>query len=271
MVRKRILRWGRWIGAIYLLIGLLFYIFQDRLFFHPERVHPAGSYQIPYRHAELAITLNESDTLHLIDFAPDSNTSFRGIVLYFHGNRKHIGYYADQTPPMTKAGYRVLMIDYPGYGRSSGTLTEKKLYDWSEIVYRIAHKQVSADSILIYGKSLGTGVATRLASIRSCKSLILETPYFDLPTVAARFMPIYPTHWLMNYQFPLHEYLSLVKAPVFIFHGTDDEVIGLKQALRLRALLKPNDQFLIVPGGTHNGLTRYVPVRKKLDSVWNTP
>ncbi len=269
MVRSRILRWSKWILAAYLLIGILFYFFQDRLIFRPQRVHPANHYNIPYPHSELAISLNSDDTLHLIDFHPDSTTAFRGIVLYFHGNRKHIGFYADQTPAITKWGYRVLMIDYPGYGKSSGKLTEEKLYEWSEIVYRIAHKQVAADSIFIYGKSLGTGVATRLASIRGNKGLILETPYYDMPSVAARFLPIYPTQWMMHYRFPLHEFLRQVQSPVLIFHGTDDEVIGIKQAERLRPVLKPSDRMMIIPGGKHNGLTQYAQVQSVLDSIWS--
>ncbi len=269
MVRTRLLRWLKWIFAVYVLVGLLFLLLQDHLLFHPERVHPTDDYEIAHPHRAISIPINNSDTLHLIDFLPDRLASTKGVVLYFHGNRKHIGYYADQTPAMTKAGYHVLMIDYPGYGKSSGELTESKLYDWSEIVYRIAHKQHSADSILIYGKSLGTGVATRLASIRGCKGLILETPYYDLPTVAARFLPIYPTQWMMNYSFPLHAYLSEVKAPVFIFHGTDDEVIGIKQAKRLQKELKTSDRMLIVEGGKHNGLIEFETVRNALDSIWN--
>lgn len=269
MVKNRLLRWSRWILVGYVSIGLIFYFFQDKLLFHPERVHPDTDYQLPYAHLSIAIPMDVEDTLHLIDFLPDTASPFRGIVLYFHGNRKHIGYYADQTPPMTRAGYRVLMIDYPGYGKSSGTLSEKKLYDWSEIVYRIAHKQVSADSILIYGKSLGTGVATRLASIRGCKRLILETPYYDLPSVAARFLPIYPTRWLMNYEFPLHQYLQQVRVPVLTIHGTMDEVISIHHADKLRSLLKPTDRMILVTGGKHNGLSKDPAVRAALDSIWN--
>jgi alpha-beta hydrolase superfamily lysophospholipase len=268
MINTRLLRWLRWSFVIYVCIGVIFYFFQDQLIFRPERVHPGNRYQIPYAHRDLSVPINASDTLHLIEFLSDSAQPFRGIILYFHGNRKHIGYYADQTPPMTRAGYRVLMIDYPGYGKSSGKLTEQKLYDWSEIVYRIAHKQVAADSIFIHGKSLGTGVAARLASIRSCKTLILETPYHDLPSVTARFLPIYPTAWMMHYSFPLYAYLKRVSAPVFIFHGTDDEVISLKQALRLRPVLKAEDKILVIPGGKHNGLIQYPVVRKALDSIW---
>jgi pimeloyl-ACP methyl ester carboxylesterase len=239
------------------------------MIFHPERMHPGNTYDIPYPHSDVKIAMDSEDTLHLVDFHPDSSVPFKGIVVYFHGNRKHIGFYADQTPSITRWGYRVLMIDYPGYGKSSGKLTEKKLYEWSEIVYRIAHKQVAADSIFIYGKSLGTGVATRLASIRGNRGLILETPYYDMPAVAARFLPIYPTAWMMHYQFPLHEYLAAVKSPVLLFHGTEDEVISFKQALRLKPILKPSDRMLIVTGGNHNGLTNYPMVRRALDSIWS--
>jgi dipeptidyl aminopeptidase/acylaminoacyl peptidase len=74
---------------------------------------------------------------------------------------------------------------------------------------------------------------------------------------------------MMNYSFSLHTYLSEVKAPVFIFHGTEDEVIGIKQAKRLQQKLKTSDRLLIVEGGKHNGLNEYQSVRLALDSIWN--
>jgi pimeloyl-ACP methyl ester carboxylesterase len=99
--------------------------------------------------------------------------------------------------------------------------------------------------------------------------LILETPYYDLPSVAARFLPIYPTRWLMNYEFPLHQYLQQVRVPVLTIHGTMDEVISIHHADKLRSLLKPRDRMILVTGGKHNGLSKDPAVRAALDSIWN--
>ena len=71
------------------------------------------------------------------------------------------------------------MIDYPGFGKSTGVFSEQLLYDWALTLYKLARAYYSPDSIIIYGKSMGTGIAAQLASIRDCRHLILETPYYD--------------------------------------------------------------------------------------------
>ena len=170
-------------------------------------------------------------------------------------------------PYFTRKGYQVLMIDYPGYGKSTGALTEKKLYAWARQVYKIAHKRFAADSIIIYGKSLGTGIAAELASVRGCKRLILETPYYDFPSVVNRFLPVYPVRWMLHYQLPTREYLRDVRAPVTLLHGTRDGVISYKNAEKLSRGFKPGDELITIRGGSHNNLFEYPETLAKLDSL----
>jgi pimeloyl-ACP methyl ester carboxylesterase len=266
MKKKKIFKWLKIILVIYLLGGIALYFLQDAILFHPVRFQRNHQYSFSEPHKDLSIPLNKKDTLNIIDFNA-TDTVTRGVVLYFHGNKRNISWYAKYIPHFTKHGYQVLMIDYPGFGKSTGKLTEKKLYDWALQVYRIAIKRFAADSIIIYGKSMGTGIAAQLASVRDCKRLILETPYYDFPSVISHYLPVYPVKWMLHYQIPTNEYLKNVAAPVTILQGTKDRLVTYSNAIRLQPLLKPVDEFVTVKGAGHNNLYSYPETIQKLDSL----
>jgi alpha-beta hydrolase superfamily lysophospholipase len=260
-----------WISfLVYVAIGTGFYFLQDYILFHPQSVYSQQYYTLEQPHAELTIPVNETDTLNIADFKVTA-PHFRGIVIYFHGNRKNISWYARYMPEFTNNGYEVLMLDYPGFGKSKGSMREEKLYYWALQVYKLAIGKVSADSIIIYGKSMGTGIAAQLASIRDCKRLILETPYYDLPSVIRHYMPIYPVKWMLHYQLPTWQYLEQVSAPITLLHGTSDGVVTYKNSLRLKQFLKKSDELFTVKGGSHNNLFQYPAVIRKLDSILALP
>ncbi|MGB3007934.1 MAG: alpha/beta fold hydrolase [Chitinophagaceae bacterium] len=257
-------------SIVYVLGAIALYFLQDYILFHPVSLKREHNYRFPEPHKDINIPLNEKDTLNLVDFSSTDSVT-RGVVLYFHGNKKNISWYAKYIPYFTRHGYQVLMIDYPGFGKSTGKLTEKKLYDWALQVYRIAIKRFAADSIIIYGKSMGTGIAAQLASIRDCKRLILETPYYDFPAVVRHYLPIFPVRWMLHYQFPTYQYLQNVSAPVSIFHGTNDWIVNYKNSKKLLPSLKPTDELITIKGGSHNNLYTYSETVKKLDSLLSLP
>lgn len=266
--KKKIRKWIKIAAILYLLGGVALYFLQDRILFRPVSLKREHKYHFPEPHKDISIAMNKEDTLSLVDFS-STDTVTRGVLLYFHGNKKNISWYAKYIPYFTRKGYQVLMIDYPGYGKSTGKLTEKKLYDWALQVYRIAIRRFSADSIIIYGKSMGTGIAAQLASLRDCKRLILETPYYDFPSVIQHYLPIYPVRWMLHFQLPTHKYLRDVAAPVSIFHGTKDRVVVYKNARKLRSLFKPGDELITIKGGHHNDLYQHKETIHKLDSLLN--
>jgi pimeloyl-ACP methyl ester carboxylesterase len=266
MKKKKILKWIEVIVIIYVLGGVALYFLQDAILFHPVTLKRERNYNFPEPHKEISIAINNTDTLNLIDFS-STDTITRGVVLYFHGNKRNISWYSKYIPYFTRHGYQVLMIDYPGFGKSTGKLTEQKLYDWALQVYKIAHKRFSADSIIIYGKSMGTGIAAELATKRDCKRLILETPYYDFPSVISHYLPIYPVRWMLHYDLPTHDFLKNVAAPITIFQGTKDRLVTYSNAKRLMPLLKPGDEFITVKGAGHNNLYKYKQVTDKLDSL----
>jgi pimeloyl-ACP methyl ester carboxylesterase len=132
----------------------------------------------------------------------------------------------------------------------------------------LARTRYETGNIVIYGKSMGTGIAAQLASVRDCKYLLLETPYFSMTSLAAHYFPIYPVSRLIHYKFPTNEYLKEVTAPVIIFHGSSDGVIPFDQSRRLAEGFKHGDQLVRIENGSHNNLTEFPIYQSKLDSLF---
>lgn len=264
-MQKKWLRWVKWILLIYAVVGIGMYYLQDYIFFRAVPLKKSHQYHFDRPFREVNIPYSANVNLNIIQF--EAAQPFRGVVLYFHGNRKNISWYANQVDMFTEKGYEVWMPDYPGYGKSTGKLTEELLYGYSLQLYKLAARNHPADSIIVYGKSMGTGLATYLASQVPCKRVILETPYYSLSSLAAHFFPIYPMERMTKVKLPSWEYLGQTAEPVTIFHGTSDPVIPYSHASRLKPLLKPGDEFVTIPGGSHNHLRNFTLFRRKLDSL----
>jgi uncharacterized protein len=266
-VGKTILNAAKVMLIIYAVTGILLWTFQDQLIFQSTQLPPGYKFEFNQPHRDLLIPLNEKEQLSIVQFYPEDTVHEKGVVLYFHGNRDNVTHYAGFVPSFTKHGYEVWMMDYPGYGKSTGELRELRFYSDAMIMYKMAVKQTGRDSIIIYGKSLGTGVASELASHELCKQLILETPYYSLPSLASAHFPIYPTTSMVQYRFPVYEYLQQVRVPVTIFHGTDDDIIPYENAAQLKQILKKDDRFISIEKGNHNNLSEFPVYAKALDSL----
>jgi uncharacterized protein len=268
MNRKQIFRWLKIIILLYSLIGIALFYLQEKFLFHPEKFSNAYVYHFKVPFEEVNIPFNSTDTINIIKFFPEDLVR-RGVVLYFHGNRQNIERYAKFAANFTKHGYEIWMEDYPGFGKSTGERTEKKLFEQALQIRKMAASKFNADSIIIYGKSFGTGIAAYVASETNNKRLILETPYFSIPSLFSCYAPIYPTSQMSTYKIPTNEFLEDVKYPISIFHGSDDGVIPYRNALRLKAILKPTDEFVTIDKGTHHNLNDFPFFQQKLDSLLN--
>lgn len=262
-------KWLRWLNialVIYLLGGVALYVLQDWLLFHPEVMQRNKNFDFRAPNREINVAVNEESNINIVQFITKDSIP-KGVVLYFHGNRKNISWYAGYAPHFTSNGYEVWMIDYPGFGKSTGRLTEKRLYDDAQQLYTMARSIFPASRIIIYGKSMGTGIASWLASKKSCRNLILETPYYSMTSLVQHYAPLYPISNLLKYKLPVHTYISLVNAPVTVFHGTSDKVIPYANAHRLISAMHPKDRFVTIENGGHNNLSDYPQFHTVLDSI----
>lgn len=263
---RKILRWVKIAAFIYCVIGFALYFLQDKILLHPKAL-PADyvyHFNIPFK--EINIEINKNENLNLVQFFPVDSIR-KGVVLYFHGNMTNINHYASAADNFTRHGYEVWMPDYPGFGKTTGELTENKLYNEALVVYRLANTHYQKDSIIIYGRSFGSGIATQLATRVDCKRLILETPYYNIPTLFNYYAPIYPTSFMAKFNLPVNDFLQDVKAPVTIFHGTDDEIIPYSSTEKLKNVLKVGDEFITIEKGKHNNLSVFKVYQQKIDSL----
>lgn len=266
MNRKKIIRTLQIIAVIYALIGILFYTFQEQIIFHPKVVEVDSNYGFKQPYKEVWINNDADIKTHLVQFKVADNMP-KGLVLYFHGNRDNISRYSLFTSQFTKKGYEVWMPDYPGFGKSIGKLTEAALYEQALQVYKMARAQYKPEKIIIYGKSMGTGIASQLASVRDCKQLILETPYYSMESLIGRYLWMYPLQNILRFKFPSNENILKVTAPITIFHGTDDGVIPYKNAIKLKTVIKPSDEFITFKKGSHKNLNKFLLMQHKMDSL----
>jgi hypothetical protein len=243
--------------------GVVLYWIQDLLLFHPKPLskdHPFAFNQ-PFEECNVSVG---SRNLSIVKFRtrPQRN----GLVLFFHGNMENVEHYRQYPGYFTKQGYEIWMMDYPGFGKSTGKRSEAVMYNDALLMYNKAREELSADSIIIYGKSIGTGVAAYVASKQDCKKLLLETPYYSIDALAKHYFPIYPVMPMTRYAFPIYDYLKKVKAGITIFHGTKDEVIPYIQALKLKEE-NPDIELITIENGEHNNLSTFPLYQQKLDSL----
>ncbi|CAN5857122.1 alpha/beta fold hydrolase [soil metagenome] len=264
--RKKIFGWIKVIVILYCGIGISLYYLQWKILFHPKKLETNHVFQFTKPFKEISIPINETDTISMVKFYP-ADSLRRGVVVYYHGNMENIEHYAPFAKNFTEKGYEVWMQDYPGFGKSRGDRTEEKMYSQAMQVMKMAAATYGSDSIVIYGRSLGTGIAAYVASLSSCKKLILETPYYSIPDLFNSFSFIYPASYMSEYKIPTWKYLQDVQAPISIFHGDNDWIIPHRCAARLKQYLKPPDEFITIKKGGHNNLNDFPQYHHALDSL----
>ena len=251
---------------LYGLIGIILFYTQDYFLLHPTVIERNIPYTFAVPFKEIDLPINSTDTINMVQFFSTLPIT-KGVVLYFHGNTGNINRYAKYAANFTSKGYEVWMEDYPGFGKSIGVINEKKLYQQAEQVYLLAAATFSPDSIIVYGKSLGTGIAAYVAATKKCQQIILETPYYNIPSLFNSFAPIYPVNNMANYKLPTFQFLQKVQQPITIFHGTADGVISYSNASKLLAVLKPTDKFITIPNGTHHNINSFALYQHIVDSL----
>ncbi|HRN80013.1 MAG TPA: alpha/beta hydrolase [Ferruginibacter sp.] len=241
---------------LYAIFGILLHALQEKMLFHPKPL-PTG-YAFPFQQPfeEIFIPVNTTDTIHMVHFESTAAVQ-KGDVLYFHGNRNNIEYYYNRVPVFLKAGYDVWMPDYYTFGKSRGTLTEESLTGLSLTVYQYVTGVSHNTQIVVYGRSLGTALASYVAAEMPVKQLILETPYSSIPSLFSTYAFIYPVEVMSTYRLSNYKNLERVQEPVCVFHGTDDGVIPYREAARLKKVLKPGDRFIDIEEAAHNNINRF--------------
>jgi len=179
------------------------------------------------------------------------------VVIYFHGNAQVVAAQVPRHRELIAGGAGLLALSYRGYMGSTGRPTEDGLLHDAEAAYQFAVSRYPSDRIVLWGHSLGSGVAVALAATRPVAKLILEAPFSSTADVAASMFPFVPVRWLMHDQFHSDQRIGAVKASILILHGDRDIVVPIKFGERLFALAPEPKRFVRYPGGGHDDLDAF--------------
>jgi len=242
----------KFLVILYILVCIGLYFFQEKLLFFPEKLDKTYKFPFTQPFEEVNINTGDKNVLNALLFTADSS---KGLVFYLHGNAGSLDSWGEVAKRYTDLHYDVFILDYPGYGKSTGSIQSKKqLFEDIQTAYNDIKKRYREDQIVILGYSIGTGPAAYLASRNHPKLLILQAPYYSLTDMMRHSYPILPT-FLLKYKFQTNEYLRDCKMPVVIFHGLQDEVIYYGSSLKLQQEMKPVDTLITLNDQGHNGIT----------------
>jgi uncharacterized protein len=237
-----------------LVLGLL-YFDQRRLLYHPDTNRPTlGDL------AKLGVrdvTLRTADGLPLLSWylrPPDGAP----IVVYLHGNGGHIGYRADRVREFAGAGFGVLMVGYRGYGGNPGSASEAGLMTDARAALAFLDEQgVGPEWRVLYGESLGSGIAVQLAAHNPVAALILESPYTSISDVAQYHYPFVPARWMLHDQFNALAAIGAIGAPSLFLQAKDDRVVPPQFGRALYAAAPEPKRSWSTASGGHNDVGRY--------------
>jgi uncharacterized protein len=246
--------------AIIVLITLLVIMgaltaFQTKLIFFPGKLAKNFKFHLDVNQQELFLQTMDGETINAL-FYPGSN---KDVILYLHGNAGDLSNWQYISDDFTSLGYNFLIIDYRGYGKSTGTITEKGLYEDAETAFRYLTQQAgfSDKDIIVYGRSIGTGVATELATRYKVKGLVLEAPFTSLKDLANQMYPFLFPSLILRFHFNNIGKINNVKTPVLFFHGTHDELIPNTHTNKLYDKFIGKKNKIIIEGAGHNDVNSF--------------
>ena len=254
--------------AIYIVISVLLYYLQDYFLFKPEKLPKEFQFYYENQKAEeYNVETRDGAVINGLHFSVENP---RGVVLYLKGNSKSIKGWGKFAVDFTRHGYDVVMVDYRGFGKSTGRRSQKALKHDLQYIYNKIRERVREDYIILYGRSLGSGFATKLASTNNPKMLILDAPYYSLTKVTHRYMPFMPLSLIIKYPMPTYKWLKYVKCPVHIIHGTRDKLIPFKSSVKLSQINPNITRLYPVIGGGHKNLNTFESYHHMLGEIVNS-
>jgi len=203
------------------------------------------------------ISLTTQDGLKLRSFYIPAQDENAGTIVLFHGNAGNIGHRVSKAGIYHLLGLGVLLVEYRGYGGNDGTPTEAGLYTDGRAAmdFLITHEKLAPEKIVIYGESLGSGVAVQMATEYDAAALVLETPFSSTAAVASAIYPFIPARLLLKDLYDnIAKIKQIKKMPVLIVHGTADSVVPFSEGQKLFETANEPKKFIAIEGGNHNDL-----------------
>jgi len=240
------------VAAGYVVLVVLVYFMQGRMVYLaevPGRTLTMTPADVGLTYQDVSIETTDGVTLHGWFIAGQSSQ----VLLFFHGNAGNISHRLDSIWQFQSLGLSILIIDYRGYGQSAGRTTEMGMYRDADAAWRYLTESrgIVANDIVIFGRSLGGSVASRLASENQPLALIVESSFTSIPDIAQDLYPWLPARWLSRLNHATREYVRDVRCPILVIHSRDDEIIPFRHGETIFASANEPRTLLTLRGG-HN-------------------
>jgi len=238
----------------YVGLVLLAYLIQEKFIFKPEKLAADFKYKYDIPFTELNFDVEPGVRINGLHFYREDP---KGLILYFHGNTRSIKGWAKYSSDFYRYGYDVVLVDYRGFGKSTGRRSEHEMLDDMQFVYMKLKEQFNEQHLIVYGRSLGCGFAAKVASDNHPRFLILDAPFYSFTKVVERFLPIIPVRLVLRYHLRVDIWVQKVTCHVYILHGTRDWLIPIKNSIALQALNPEKITLIRIHGGKHNNLPKF--------------
>jgi uncharacterized protein len=251
-----VLKWLLIVGSVGYACGLAVLFFKQRSVLFPiptsARTAPGAA---GFPEAEEHVLATADGEKVIVWHVPAK--SGRPVILYFHGNGDFLAGFFGRFRDLIADGTGIVALSYRGYAGSSGHPSERGLLQDAAAAYAFTTARYGAERIVVWGFSLGTGVAVALAAEQPVGKVILEAPFTSLADVAASAFPVFPVRLAMKDPFHSDRRIARMKAPLLIMHGARDVTIPIVFGERLFALAHEPRTFVRFPDGGHNDLDAY--------------
>lgn len=241
------------IGSI-VALSIAAYFIQEKFIFKPEKLTQDFEFRYDAPFKELFFDIEPGVRINGLHFFRENP---KGLILYFHGNSRSIKGWAKYARDFYRYDYDVVLIDYRGFGKSTGKRSEKNMLSDVQFVYEALAKKYPEDHLIVYGRSIGSGFATKVASDNNPRYLILDAPYYSFRKVVERFLPILPVRIVLRYHLRTDKWIRSVKCHTYIIHGTRDMLIPLRHSERLQKINEQKITLIRIEGGGHNNLPSF--------------
>lgn len=251
--------------ALYIISVFLLYLLQEKFIFLNEKLENDYQYTFENKFEEINLTTKDKQTINAILFKVDKP---KGVILYFHGNKGSLKRWGRIVNDFTKHNYDIFIMDYRGYGKSTGAFDEKLMYDDAILCFDYLKERYNYDKTIVYGRSLGGTFATKVASVRNPDHLILEAPFYNLMDAVNYHYPLLSADFLLKYKFNTNTFINNVKCKTTIFHGTEDHVVPISSSKKLFDLSqKDNTEYIELVAGTHHNLSTYKEYKNHINMI----
>ncbi len=238
----------------YVALAVIVYLVQERFIFKPEKLHAEFKYKYDVPFKELFFDVEPGVSINGLHFTVPKPL---GLILYFHGNTRSIKGWAKYAKDFSRYKYDVVLVDYRGFGKSTGKRSEHDMLKDMQFVYDSLAVRYTEHHIIVYGRSLGSGFAAKIASDNKPRYLILDAPYYNFTQAIERFLPILPMRFLLRFHLKTNKWIRHVNCHTYILHGTKDWLLPISNSEKLQALNPTKITLIRIHGGGHNNLPTF--------------